>query len=166
MFGAPNLVPIAGDWDGDGLDTIGVFDPATNAYFLKNSLAGGNADITIVFGVGGQGAIPVAGDWDGDGVDTIGFYIPSTKTFFLRNSNTNGGADLTFVFGSSALSKPIAGDWDGDGIDTIGTFTPGISVFLPSTFALRNTNSTGQADVSVGFGSQGDIGIAGNFDGH
>ena len=52
--------PIAGDWNGDGVDTIGFYNSATGAFFLKNSNANGYADISFVFGVGG--AAPVAGD--------------------------------------------------------------------------------------------------------
>jgi hypothetical protein len=167
VFGAPNLKPIAGDWDGDGDDTIGVYDTATGAFFLKNSLAGGNADVQFAFGAGGIGALPIAGDWDGDGTDTIGIYVPSSRTFFLKNQNTGGNADLQFVFGP-ANALPVAGDWNGDGVDTIGTFSrafPNFPQLTSTVFTLRNTNSVGGADAAVVFGNAGDLPIAGNWDG-
>lgn len=167
IFGAGNQIPIAGDWDGDGIDTIGVFDPASMAFFLKNSFTKGGADIAFNFGVAGQGAIPIAGDWNGDGIDTIGLYIPSTKTYQLRNSNSNGAADLQFVFNVTSgggYFRPVAGDWDGDGVDTIGVVVRGF-IGTATRFALRNSNSSGPDDISVSFGTTGDLPVVGNFDG-
>ena len=167
IFGAGNQIPLAGDWDGDGTDTIGVFDPNGMGFFLKNSFAKGNADILFNFGVAGQGAIPVVGDWNGDGIDTIGLFIPGTKTFQLRNSNSSGAADLQFVYNVTSgggFFKPVAGDWDGDGIDTIGLMVRNI-VGTGTSFALRNSNSSGAVDVVVALGSISDLPIAGNYDG-
>jgi hypothetical protein len=152
------LVPLTGDWDGDGDDTAGVFDPATSTFFLRNSNSAGNADLTFQFGVGGTGYTPIVGDWNGDGVDTIGLYDPSTGTFFLRNQNTGGVANLTFRFGVAGW-RPIAGDWDGDGTDTIGAYDP-----ASSTFFLRNTNTVGAADITFVYGVPGLTPLAGDFD--
>jgi len=37
-FGAANAgwVKLAGDWDGDGVTTIGLYNPATSTFYLKN----------------------------------------------------------------------------------------------------------------------------------
>ena len=43
-FAKPGLVPLHGDWDGDGVDTIGAYDPQYGVFFLKNTVAEGNAD--------------------------------------------------------------------------------------------------------------------------
>ena len=32
-----NWIPITGDWDGDGIDTVGFYNPATSVFHLKNS---------------------------------------------------------------------------------------------------------------------------------
>ncbi|MBK6315436.1 MAG: hypothetical protein IPF53_14360 [Blastocatellia bacterium] len=144
-----------------------MFDSVNMAFFLKNSFTKGGADIAFNFGTAGQGAIPVVGDWNGDGIDTIGLFIPGTKTFQLRNSNSNGGADLQFVYnitGGSGFFKPVAGDWDGDGVDTIGLMVRNI-IGTGTTFALRNSNSSGPANVAVALGSISDLPVAGNFDG-
>ena len=55
-----------------GSSTPGLYNPATAAFFLRNSNSGGIADITLAFGPAGLGWIPIAGDWNGDGVTTIG----------------------------------------------------------------------------------------------
>jgi hypothetical protein len=52
-----------GDWNGDGIDTIGVYVPSTGVWFLKNTNAPGSADLTFVYGP--PNVIPVTGNWDG-----------------------------------------------------------------------------------------------------
>ena len=64
IYGAPSSTPIAGDWDGDGTDTVGTFQSGTASWFLRNSNTSGNADVTFIYGAPGQAAI--AGDWDGN----------------------------------------------------------------------------------------------------
>ena len=98
---------LAGDWDGDGKDTTGVFRPINGILFLKNTNETGFADIALNYGLPGDK--PVTGDWNNDGVDTIGVYRGGT--FYLRNSNTIGFADLGLILGIRG-DMPIAGDWD------------------------------------------------------
>src|SRR5262249_20413549 len=88
--GGLGWLPLVGDWNGDGTDSVGLYAPASSTFFLRNSNTGGVADVTFGFGAGGAGWIPITGDWDGDGVTTVGLYVPSSGTFFLRNSNTSG----------------------------------------------------------------------------
>ena len=150
--------PIAGDWDNDGIDTIGVFRPTQGKFYLRNTNSQGNADITATFGTNGD--IPIAGDWNNDGIDTIGVYRPSEKRFFLSNSNTQIGNAPSFVYSIAMTGDiPIAGDWNNDGIDTIGVYRPGTS-----TFFLRNSNSDGSADITpFAFGINGDMPIIGDW---
>jgi len=49
---AANWIPIVGDWDGNGTTTIGVYEPSTASFYLRNSNTPGVADITIA-GYGG-----------------------------------------------------------------------------------------------------------------
>jgi hypothetical protein len=101
-------VGIAGDWNGDGIDTTGVFRPSNGVIFLKNTNETGFADVALNYGLAGDK--PVAGDWDGDEDDTIGIF--RSGRFYLRNSNTNGFADILLDLGFST-DMPIAGNWDG-----------------------------------------------------
>src|SRR5262249_27959303 len=71
------LLPVAGDWDGDGKTGIGLYDPKTGAWYLRNSVSAGPADMVFAFGPK-EGFLPVAGDWDGDGKDSPGLYNPNT----------------------------------------------------------------------------------------
>jgi uncharacterized delta-60 repeat protein len=152
FYGSPNDIPVAGDWNGDGIDTIGVF--RNGQFFLRNSNDTGFADLQFAFGAPGD--IPIAGDWNGDGVDTVG--IVRGNQVFLRNFNTTGDANLQFTFGAPG-DLFIVGDWDGDGIDTIGAFRPANGFVF-----LRNSNSTGFADIEFFYGLAGDRPIAGDWD--
>lgn len=60
-FGVAEDLPVAGDWDGDSKDTIGVWRPSVATFFLSNNNAA--IDITAAFGTNGDQ--PVVGDWDG-----------------------------------------------------------------------------------------------------
>jgi len=126
------VTPIAGDWDGDGKDTIGLYQPSTGTFFLKNSNEKGSADLTFSFGPK-EGVTPIAGDWDGDGKDTIGLYQKSNRTFFLTNVNNGGDADLVFPFGPPQTQHVLVGDWNSNGIDNSG-------VYFDSNFLIRLTN--------------------------
>ncbi|HKA23011.1 MAG TPA: putative Ig domain-containing protein [Blastocatellia bacterium] len=144
-------------------DTIGLYNPAGGAFFLRNSNSGGVADISFAFGPAGAGFIPLVGDWNGDGVKSIGLYNPASGAFFLRNSNTAGIADISFNFGPAGLGfVPLVGDWNGDGVDTIGLYDPAHGGFF-----LRNSNSAGATDIMFSFGpaGMGFIPIVGDWNG-
>ncbi|GAA2274793.1 hypothetical protein GCM10009853_030960 [Glycomyces scopariae] len=158
-LGDAGLVPIAGDWNRDGVDSIGVYKKDNQTFYLKNSNTSGVADGAFRFG--NEGDIPLVGDWDGDGYDTIAVYRPDNQTFYLKNRNDNSGeADGAFRFGSKG-DIPLAGNWDGDQYDTIGVYRPD-----NQTFYLKNRNdNSGEADGAFRFGNKGDLPVVGNWDG-
>jgi hypothetical protein len=59
------FIALVGDWNGDGIDTIGLYGPSNAAFFLRNSNSGGIADITFTYGPAGMAFSPLVGDWDG-----------------------------------------------------------------------------------------------------
>jgi SpoIID/LytB domain protein len=125
-FGNPRDIPFIGDWNGDGVDTVGLYRESTGYLFLRNSNTQGIADIEIYYG--DPGDLPVAGDWDGDGDDTVGIYRRSDNSFYLRNSNTQGIADIVVPLGDTG-DVPVAGDWNGDGSDSVGVYRPATKTF-------------------------------------
>lgn len=151
FYGIAGDIPLSGDWDGDGITSVGIY--RNGSFFLRNGNSAGNAHLQFPFG--SPGDIPVVGDWDGDGIDTVG--IVRGNTIFLRNSNTAGNADLQFAYGSST-DNFIVGDWNGDGIDTIGAFRPSNGFVY-----LRNSNTTGVADLEFFYGQAGDKPIVGDW---
>ena len=145
---AKHWIPLAGDWDGNGTVTIGLYDPNTARFYLRNSNTSGDSDYSAVFGNGGNW-MPIVGDWDGNGTTTIGVYDPSTARFYLSNSNTSPETNYTSVFGN-ANWVPLAGNWDGYLGDTIGVYDPSTA-----RFHLSNYNTSPQDNYSVAYGSGG-----------
>lgn len=157
FYGNPADVPVVCDWDGDGVETVGLYRPSTGFLHLRNSNTQGFSHVAIFYG--NPADLPVCGDWDRDGVATIGIWRPSDQTFYLRNSNSHGRAHLSFRFGDPG-DVPLAGDWDGDGRDTVG-------VYRPSTGQVLLTNRLGSsvADYTGYYGNPGDRILAGDWDG-
>ena len=150
-FGMPDAEPIAGDWNGDGTDSVGIFQRSAAHFYLRNSNASGIADVDFGYGVPGSNQILLMGDWNGDGVETIGLYLPDASFFELRNSNSEGMADMAFGFGAPGAGwMPLVGDWDGDGDDTVGLYDPQTGMFY-----LRNSHTTGIATWAFPFGEPG-----------
>lgn len=156
-FGLNGDLPVAGDWDNDGIDSVGVFRPSAGIFFLTDdNVANPGIDHQLNFGIAGD--LPVAGDWNADGKATIGVFRPSAATFFLTNQDVaNPGVDITTAFGV-AEDLPVAGDFDGDSKDTIGVWRPSVG-----TFFLSNNNAT--VDITALFGTGGDQPVVGDWDG-
>lgn len=160
-FGSPgtSLVPLFGDWDGDGEASPGFYDAATGLFYLSNSRRSGDAN--IVFEFGASEGVPVTGDWDGDGADGVGVYLPREGQFWLKNGLAEGEADHGFGFGPVDPSfVPIAGDWDGDGVDTVGVYDP-----ATTSFFLSGAHAPGNAQLIRRFGPAGAVPLAGDWNG-
>ncbi len=163
-FGISTDVPLAGDWNLDNLDTVGVWRASNGRFYLTNSTKSVNAaPVNYEFAFGLPGDIPIVGDWDGDGIDTVGVFRPSQKKFYLRNNLSAGPVHITITFGLSG-DIPVVGDWDGNGIDTVGVWRPS-----NKTFYLTNTGCngcTGKIDASQAFGLADDLPVVGDWDGN
>jgi len=158
-------IPLVGDWTGSGVTTIGLYDPATSTFYLRNSNSSGSADTVFTYGAPGAGLVPIAGDWTGSGVTTVGLYDPATSTFYLKDSNSGGYADSVFVYGPADTSPtwtPVVGDWNGSGVSTVGLYNP-----TTSTFYLKDSNSGGYANSVFVYGppnaSPSWVPLAGNW---
>jgi hypothetical protein len=107
IFGNPGDKPFVGDFDNDGVDTIGLHRESTGLVYFRNSNSTGVADNEFIYGDPGDKI--VAGDWDGNGSDSIGVYRPLNGIFYLRNSNSQGNAEAWAFAGSytglAALNK-------------------------------------------------------------
>ena len=138
--GSGTLIPLAGDWTGSGVTTVGLYDPATSTFYLKYSNASGGADVAFAYGPAGGGWLPIVGDWNGNGQTTIGLYNPTTSVFYLRQSNTTGYSNVAFAYGPAGAGwLPIAGTGMATGRRRSACTT------LPrpfSTFATRTTPAT------------------------
>jgi hypothetical protein len=165
-YGNPGDLPIAGDWNGDGVATPGLYRQSDGFFYSRNSNSTGIADAECF--AGNPEDVPVVGDWDGDGDDNLGIYRPSEQKFYLFTitctGSPMGAAQIELLFGNPG-DKPVAGDWDGDGIDE-----PGLHRESTGFFYWRNTLDTGIASGEIFFGdpadrfASGDWGIVDHID--
>lgn len=168
-FGGSIDLPVSGDWNGDGIDTPGVFRPTTGQFILTDSTDTSPSFIRSItratFGTAGD--LPISGDWDGDGKDSIAVYRPSTGETFFTNDDmstitgianvVSPGIDIVAFLGI-AEDLPIGGDWNGDGRDSLGLWRPSTGEFILSD------DNVGLRTVFV-FGQTGDQPITGDWDG-
>ena len=98
LFGNPGDTPFVGDFDGDGIDTVGLHRASTGFVYFRDSLTQGNADSSFFYG--DPGDVILAGDWDGDGDDTVAVYRPSSGRIYVNLENGTGAADYTLYVGN------------------------------------------------------------------
>ncbi|WP_197527094.1 Ig-like domain-containing protein [Pirellulimonas nuda] len=129
--------PIVGDFDGDGLDDLAVFNSNVFSFNFRNDGFADATDATLIWGLPGVLDQPVAADMNGDGVDDIGLWVPRnsaataprvTEWYFLVSTTGAPGAgslaalnhpfspppfgtDLYYEFGDDR-ALPIVGNFD------------------------------------------------------
>ena len=121
-YGEQVDTPVSGDWNGDGIDQIGVFRGGTwvldsdgDGRFTKDS------DERASFGKPGDE--PVVGDFDGDGIDEIAVIRGDVWIIDTDGDRKITGNDQQIIVPrESAESQPVVGDWDGDGEDEPGYY--------------------------------------------
>jgi serine-aspartate repeat-containing protein C/D/E len=118
-YGNAGDIPISGDWNGDGIDTIGIFRGGNWRMDVNADGRLNSRDRKTDFGQPGD--YPIVGDWNGDGVDDIGVVRGNT---WIVDSNGDGElteADQSFQYPVDG-GTPITGDWNGDGVDEPGVY--------------------------------------------
>ena len=109
-YGASGDVPVAGDWTGGGVTTIGVF---RDGLWYLDTLGNGHwspGDQIVKFGLPGD--IPVVGDWTGDGIKKLGVYL--NGTWYLDVANEKAITERTKVVHLGGPNDlPVVGDWTG-----------------------------------------------------
>jgi len=161
-YGNPGDVPFMGDWDGDGVDTPGLYRRSDGYVLLRNSNTQGIAETRFFFG--NPADFPLAGDFDGDGYDTVSLFRPSEQRFYVINRLGSedaglGAADFSFVFGNPG-DEPFVGDFNGDGSDEIGLHRDSTGRIY-----LRFSLTAGIADLDFVYGNPLDRIVAGDWDG-
>ena len=111
--------PITGDWNGNGIRSIGYFNAGHWQFDVNGDGRFTQQDATAAFGR--EGDLPLVGDFDGDGIEEIAVYRSGV---WLIDSNGNrelDATDKTFRMGGAG-DLPVVGDWDGDGVDEPGLY--------------------------------------------
>ncbi len=106
-FGTTGDLPVAGDWDGNGVDTPGVYRPGDPGPFLLTNTFTSAIDATFNFG--GPDDLPLAGDWLGTGRDGVGLFLPGSQAMVLA-TELQSKAGIIVFFGQPG-DLPVAGSW-------------------------------------------------------
>ena len=143
MYLPGTILPVIGNWDGDGTDDIGIAgldDLGMHRFALYVK-----GELVYNFTVGDYSSylpgtiLPVIGDWDGDGTDdigTVGITHDGLQDFELAVNGTDftvfAQADARAYLDGKLVA--VVGDWDGDGDDDVGSV--GIDQDGNQTFVL------------------------------
>ncbi|MGY4645846.1 S1 family peptidase [Cellulomonas sp. URHB0016] len=150
-YGNPTDTPLLADWDGDGLDTVGVHRGTW--WYLNNQNDSSGPEHAFMYGNSGDTAI--VGDWDGDGIETVG--VHRGAWWYLNNQNDGSAPEYAFMYGNSG-DTALVGDWDGDGIDTVG-------VWRGRAWYLNNQNDNSAPEYTFLYGVSSDTPVVGDWDG-
>ena len=120
-FGEQPDTPLAGDWNGDGIDQIGVF---RDGRYLLDANGDGRWSDEDIRGDLGRGGQPVVGDFDGDGVDEVAVVRGEYWIIDTDGDRRFTGADQVIRVPREGNTTPVVGDFDGDGKDDLGYFRP------------------------------------------
>ncbi|MBI1903091.1 MAG: fibrinogen-binding protein [Planctomycetia bacterium] len=137
-YGGAGDIGVVGDWNGDGIATIGIFNDGT--WILDDNGDGRWLPGETLIQFGSAGDLPVVGDWNGDGIDDVGVYRDGAWTLDTNGNRTLDGQDQVKHLGGAG-DLPIVGDWDGDGIDDLGAYRDAQSGSTRVNFTDREARS-------------------------
>lgn len=168
-FGLAGDYPVVGDWNGTGVQSIGVFRSGVWYLDLNNNgqwdgVAGGDG----IYYFGLPGDIPVVGDWTGSGTTNFGVFRCSPGQVCAWILDTNGSkayepSDPIYYYGLYG-DVPVVNNWNGTGKqDQIGVFRP-----MPNGLALWIVDSNGSgawepSDAGYQYGWSTDLPVVGNW---
>jgi hypothetical protein len=114
-FGGEGDQPVAGDFNGDGISTLGVF--SDGMWSLDVNGDGQFEDQhDAMFEFGMPGDVAVSGDFNGDGIDEIAV-VRGNELIIDSNRNREwDSTDRVFRLEGEGTDV-VVGDFDGDGID-------------------------------------------------
>ncbi len=146
------VVPVRGDFDGDGRVDLAVWDPASGAWAIVTP--GGQAHHLAALGVPGD--VPVVADYDGDGRADVAVWRAGDGGWQVLTDPDRG---VGFAIGWGAPGDvPVPGDYDGDG-------KADLAVWREQQGAWFIVRSAGGQVMVIGWGAPGDIPVPADYDG-
>ncbi|MGW6128777.1 FG-GAP repeat domain-containing protein [Cellulomonas sp. NPDC055163] len=150
-FGLTTDVRFSGDWNGDGIDTVGVF--RDGKFWLNDQ--NDDSPVEYAFLFGNHDDVPVVGDWNGDGIDTVGVFRGGY--WYLNDQNDASASEHVFQYGNGT-DRPLVGDWNADGFDTAGVWRAG-------EWYLNDQHDGSAPDHAFLYGTATDVPVVGDWNG-
>ena len=154
-LGGVGYTPVPGDYDGDGIQDVAVYNDATGAWNILKS-SGGALNLSW----GGALYRPVPGDYDGDGKTDLGVYRLSSGTWAVLLSSTNYTTTLSVPWGGAGYVPVPGQDFDGDGRSDIAVYSQSAS----SWYILKSSTNY-STTINKAWGGVGYSLVPGDYDG-
>jgi len=132
--------PVAADWNGDGIDDLGLL--ATGQWYLDLNGDGTVNPATEAFPTNFAGT-PFVGDWDGTGTPRVGTYDLNQQAFLLDMNNDKvfePAIDWRIDWAGDGDVRPLVGDFDADFDTNIGLVVTNVFDATPGRNALWMLN--------------------------
>jgi hypothetical protein len=122
QFGTASDQAVSGDFNGDGITTIGIFN---HGHWMIDMDGDGKFTAgDVSFDLGCENDLPVVGDFNGDGIDEVGVYRQGTWHLDTNGDRVLDGNDAVIQFGDAG-DLPVVGDFNGRGCDQLGIYRVG-----------------------------------------
>jgi hypothetical protein len=156
LFGAGSDTLVVGDWNGDGVDTLGVVRAVGGAllWILDTDGTGTNLSYQLF---GADTDTPVPGDWNPSSAGTEVGVVRSTTDGLLWIVSGDGG--LAYQLFGTGSDTPVPGNWD----DTSDGDEPGVTRDGGGGALLWITQGSGGLEFEL-FGASSDKPVPGNYD--
>jgi parallel beta-helix repeat protein len=149
-------VPVAGDWDGDGIDTVGVREPETGriAFSLDNTSL---TDSVAYFGEAGDQFI--AGDWENTGRDRFGVVrdgqaiLVTTAGMIEFDTGLDAtplGARVTRFTPNGVIVVDAVPRVQGSSVDLVAEVSPGSDALFTVTSPSGQSSTYHQTELTIG----------------
>lgn len=120
QFGFDGGIPLTGDFNGDEVEDVAVYDPDKGQWYISSIKGGSPIAWRLQWGF--KGAIPLVGDFNKDGKDDIAVYDPNTSKWYARSlGGTVFAWERRWGFKEAV---PVVLDVDGGG-DDFGVYSDG-----------------------------------------
>ena len=140
-WGVPAALPLAGDFDGDGLADPACYVESTGLWAV---LMSGSHYAEIRATLGGPGARPAPADYDGDGkTDPAVFRQADGRLTVMLSGSSYAMAGMDFPAGSFCT----AADYDGDGLDDPASYNPAAGQWQ---FLMRQAREVTDTNILAG----------------
>ncbi len=125
IAGTTDSIPTtAGDFNGDGIDDLATFDPASFKWYIMDGVD--KEKPALVFGAqwGFPGAIPVVGNFVSDAdektpKDDVGAYSPKSGIWHIRSGISGSTKEVHWGYPNTI---PVPADYNGDGMDDFAVY--------------------------------------------